>query len=91
MTKPTESSPKRRGAGLNRRDFMIGGGAALGGAALLAACGDDDGGTTATTTTAAPTTTADTGPGSTTLGSNFSGEVPKAALAAAVVASGVET
>ncbi|MDE0700499.1 MAG: carbohydrate ABC transporter substrate-binding protein [Acidimicrobiaceae bacterium] len=91
MTKPTESSPKRRGAGLNRRDFMIGGGAALGGAALLAACGDDDGGTTATTTTAAPTTTADTGPGSTTLGSNFSGEVPKAALAAAVAATGVET
>ena len=29
MTKPTESSPRRRGTGLNRRDFMIGG-AALG-------------------------------------------------------------
>ncbi|MDE0065863.1 MAG: ABC transporter substrate-binding protein [Acidimicrobiaceae bacterium] len=92
MTKPAESSPKRRGAGLNRRDFMIGGGAALGGAALLAACGDDDGGgTTATTTTAAPTTTADTGPGSTTLGSNYSGEKNREALAAAVAATGVET
>lgn len=94
MTRPTESSPKRRGAGLNRRDFMIGGGAALGGAALLAACGDDDAAPAATTTTtAAPATTAaaDTGPGSTTLGSNYSGEKNRAALAAAVAATGVET
>ncbi len=91
MTKPTESSPKRRGAGLNRRDFMIGGTAALGGAALLASCGDDDDAATATTTTAAPTTTADTGPGSTTLGSNYSGEKNREALAAAVAATGVET
>ncbi len=92
MTKPTERSSGRRGTGLNRRDFMIGGGAALGGAALLAACGDDDGGTTATTTTAAPTTAApDTGPGSTSLGSNYSGEKNKEALAAAVLATGVDT
>ncbi len=92
MTKPTESSPKRRGAGLNRRDFMIGGTAALGGAALLASCGDDDDAApAATTTTAAPTTTADTGPGSTTLGSNYSGEKNREALAAAVAATGVET
>ena len=93
MTKPTESSPKRRGAGLNRRDFMIGGTAALGGAALLASCGDDDDAApAATTTTAAPATTAaDTGPGSTTLGSNFSGEKNREALAAAVAATGVET
>lgn len=93
MTKPTESSPKRRGAGLNRRDFMIGGTAALGGAALLASCGDDDDAAPAATTTTAATTTAaaDTGPGSTTLGSNFSGEKNREALAAAVMATGVET
>ena len=95
MTKSTESSPKRRGAGLNRRDFMIGGTAALGGAALLASCGDDgDAATTDATvaTTAAPTTTAaDPGPGSTSLGSNYSGEKNREALAAAVAATGVET
>ncbi len=93
MTNPTESSPKRRGAGLNRRDFMIGGTAALGGAALLAACGDDDDAAPEPTpTTAAPTTTAaDTGPGSTSLGSNYSGEKNREALAAAVAATGVET
>ncbi|MYH77603.1 MAG: extracellular solute-binding protein, partial [Acidimicrobiaceae bacterium] len=66
---------------------------------MLAACGDDDEAAPAATTTAAPATTAaptttaaaETGVGTTTLGSNYSDEKPRNALAAAVAATGVDT
>ena len=93
-----DSKTALRLPGLSRRNFVIGSGAAaVGGAALLAACGDDEAPAPTTTaapaTTAAPTTTAaaETGVGTTTLGSNYSDEKPRAALAAAVAATGVDT
>ena len=93
MTEPVERSLRLPGVGLNRRNFVIGGAAALGGVALLGACGDDDAAAPTTTaapaTTAAPTTTA--GVGTATLGSNYSGDKNKTALAAAVAATGIDT
>ena len=95
MTEPVERSLRLPGVGLNRRNFVIGGAAALGGVALLGACGDDDAAAPTTTaapaTTAAPTTTADVGVGTATLGSNYSGDKNKTALAAAVAATGIDT
>ena len=96
MTEPAERSLRLPGVGLNRRNFVIGGAAALGGAALLGACGDDGDAAAPTTTaapatTAAPTTTADVGVGTATLGSNYSGDKNKTALAAAVAATGIDT
>ena len=98
MTRASNRSPRHLGSDLSRRNFVIGSGAvAVGGAALLAACGDDDEtapaatATAAPATTAVPTTTADTGVGTATLGSNYSGEKNKVALAAAVAATGIDT
>ena len=95
MTEPVERSLRLPGVGLNRRNFVLGGAAALGGVALLGACGDDDAAAPTTTaapaTTAAPTTTADVGVGTATLGSNYSGDKNKTALAAAVAATGIDT
>ena len=95
MTEPAERSLRLPAVGLNRRHFVVGGAAALGGAALLAACGGDDAAAPTTTaapaTTAAPTTTADVGVGTATLGSNYSGDKNKTALAAGVAATGIDT
>ena len=100
MTKTANRLQSLRDSSLSRRNFVIGSGAAaVGGVALLAACGDDDEAAPAATTTAAPATTAaptttaaaDTGVGTTTLGSNYSDEKPRNALAAAVAATGVDT
>ena len=95
MTEPVERSLRLPGVGLNRRNFVIGGAATLGGVVLLGACGDDDAAAPTTTaapaTTAAPTTTADVGVGTATLGSNYSGDKNKTALAAAVAATGIDT
>ncbi|HWM18928.1 MAG TPA: ABC transporter substrate-binding protein [Ilumatobacteraceae bacterium] len=95
-------SPSQVGFALGRRQFVIGAAAA----ALLAACGDDDAeegtaatsgdtaapdGTTAATTPAADGTTAPAADvGTVTFGSNQSDEKPKAALAAAIAATGVD-
>lgn len=100
MTKTANRLQSLRDSSLSRRNFVIGSGAAaVGGATLLAACGDDDEAAPAATTTAAPATTAaptttaaaETGVGTTTLGSNYSDEKPRNALAAAVAATGVDT
>ena len=95
MTEPVERSLRLPGVGMNRRNFVLGGAAAVGGVALLGACGDDDAAAPTTTaapaTTAAPTTTADVGVGTATLGSNYSGDKNKTALAAAVAATGIDT
>ncbi len=100
MTKTPNRLQSLRDSSLSRRNFVIGSGAAaVGGAALLAACSDDDETAPAATTTAAPATTAaptttaaaDTGVGTATLGSNYSGEKNQAALAAAVAATGIDT
>ena len=100
MTKTPNRLQSLRDSNLSRRNFVIGSGAAaVGGATLLAACGDDDEAAPAATTTAAPATTAaptttaaaETGVGTTTLGSNYSDEKPRNALAAAVAATGVDT
>ena len=99
MTKTPNRLQSLRDSSLSRRNFVIGSGAAaVGGSALLAACGDDDEAAPAATTTAAPATTAaptttaaDTGVGTATLGSNYSGEKNQAALAAAVAATGIDT
>ena len=99
MTKTPNRLQSLRDSSLSRRNFVIGSGAAaVGGSALLAACGDDDEAAPAATTTAAPATTAaptttaaDTGVGTATLGSNYSGEKNQAALAAAVDATGIDT
>ena len=95
MTEPAERSLRLPGVGLNRRNFVIGGAAALGGAVLLGACGDDGDAAPTTTaapaTTAAPTTTADVGVGTVTLGSNYSGDKNRTALAAAIAATGIDT
>jgi multiple sugar transport system substrate-binding protein len=94
-------SPSQVGFALGRRQFVIGAAAA----ALLAACGDDDaesgdtaapsgdttGATTGATTPAADGTTAPAADvGTVTFGSNQSDEKPKAALAAAIAATGVD-
>ena len=100
MTEPAERSLRLPGVALNRRNFVIGGAAALGGAVLLGACGDDAAAPTTTAapattaapgTTAAPTTTAAAGVGTVTLGSNYSGDKNKTALAAAIAATGIDT
>ena len=100
MSKTANRLQSLRDSSLSRRNFVIGSGAAaVGGATLLAACGDDDEAAPAATTTAAPATTAaptttaaaETGVGTTTLGSNYSDEKPRNALAAAVAATGVDT
>ncbi|MXW94528.1 MAG: carbohydrate ABC transporter substrate-binding protein [Acidimicrobiaceae bacterium] len=94
MTNTSNRLQSLRDSSVSRRNFVIGSGAAaVGGAALLAACGDDETAPAATTTAAAPATTAaaETGVGTTTLGSNYSDANPKAALAAAVAATGVDT
>ena len=95
MTEPVERSLRLPAVGLNRRNFVIGGAAALGGAALLGACGDDDAAAPTTTaapaTTAAPTTTADVGVGTTTFGSNYSGDKSRVGIAAAIAATGIDT
>ena len=94
-------SPSQVGFSLGRRQFVIGATAA----ALLAACGDDDAeegtaatsgdtaadGTAAATTPAAEGTTAPAGDvGNVTFGSNQSDEKPKAAMAAAIAATGLD-
>ncbi|MDH4278737.1 MAG: ABC transporter substrate-binding protein, partial [Acidimicrobiia bacterium] len=98
-------SPSEVGFPLTRRRFMVGGAAAVGAAAFLAACGSDsDSGTEAssdTTAGAGSDTTAEAGTdttasgdgggdvGEVTFGSNYSDEKPKAAMAAAVAATGL--
>ena len=87
--------PSQRNLALNRRQLLLGGAAAVGGAAFLAACGDDDDDGSADTEAPADTEASggDTGAadvGTTTLGSNFSDEVPKAALAAAIATTGID-
>ena len=95
---PLEAAQEHRT--LNRRQLLLGGAAAVGGAAFLAACGDDDNDSADTEapadTDAAGDSEASGGAtdaaalGTTTLGSNFSDEVPKSALAAALATTGVD-
>lgn len=101
MTGPAERSPSPSEVGfaLTRRHFIVGG-SAIGGAALLAACGGDDDDDAAPPATEAPAdepddTTAPTDApsgdvGTVTFGSNYSDEKPKAAMAAAVAATGLD-
>jgi multiple sugar transport system substrate-binding protein len=84
------------GGALNRRQLIVGGAVAVGGAAFLAACGDDDepaaetsASSSESATTPATDPPADTG--EVTFGSNYSDEKPKAAMAAAIAATGVTT
>ncbi len=84
-----------------RRRFITGAAGVVGAGAVIAACGDDDDEPASTEAAAEPADEpadepaeepADAGDvGSTTLGSNYSDDVPKRALQAAVDATGVET
>lgn len=100
MTGNPERSPRPSEVGftIDRRRLIMGGASAVAGAVVLAACGDDDdsssGDTTADTTAGTDAEASDTGGGdvgSTTLGSNFSDEVPMEALAAAIATTDVDT
>ena len=99
-------SPSEVGFSISRRKFVVGGAAAAGGAAFLAACGGDDDddasgseGTAAPVATDAPTEATDAPAGddmaddggTVTFGSNYSDEVPREAIAAAIAATGVTT
>jgi multiple sugar transport system substrate-binding protein len=87
-------SPLQVGFPLSRRRFLVGAagvGAALGAGGLLAACGGDDGGSS--DDTSGDTSSGTEGGGATgtasgtlTFGSNYSDEVPKNAMAAAIAA-----
>ena len=101
MTGKPERSPSPSEVGfslLGRRSFIVGAGAAVGAGALLAACGDDDDDEGGSATTAggsegtSPATPAagGGGAGSVSFGSNYSDEKPKAAMAAAIAASGLD-
>ncbi len=101
MVGKAERSPSPSEVGIplfGRRSFIAMTGAGVVGAgALLAACGDDEeSGSSATTApagTEAPEETDGGGAdvGTVTFGSNYSDEQPRAAIAAAVAATGVET
>ncbi len=94
-----ESSPSPSDVGFSifSRRTLLAGAAGLAGAAALAACGDDESnsgsesteGGAATTAAAADTTAAPSGD-AVTFGSNYSDEKPKAAIAAAIAATGVK-
>jgi multiple sugar transport system substrate-binding protein len=98
---PEHSERPEVGNALDRRRFIIGGAAVVGGAAILAACGDDEATPAADSDTAASTaessgpaessSAAPTDTGEVTFGSNYSDEKPKAAMAAAIAATGVVT
>jgi multiple sugar transport system substrate-binding protein len=101
MTSKAERSPSPSEVGfaISRRNLFATGAAAVGGAALLAACGDDDEtpaatdapGTQAPGDTTAPEGTPAPGGdvGEVTFGSNYSDEKPKAGMAAALEATGI--
>ena len=98
---PEQSERQEVGSALDRRRFIIGGAAVVGGAAILAACGDDEPTPAAESSTTDPaaesSTPAESEPaapadvGEVTFGSNYSDEKPKAAMAAAIAATGVVT
>ena len=98
---PEQSERPEVGSALDRRRFIIGGAAVVGGAAILAACGDDEPTPAAESSTTDPaaesSTPAESEPaapadvGEVTFGSNYSDEKPKAAMAAAIAATGVVT
>ncbi len=98
---PEQSERPEVGSALDRRRFIIGGAAVVGGAAILAACGDDEPTPAAESSTTDPaaesSTPAESEPaapadvGVVTFGSNYSDEKPKAAMAAAIAATGVVT
>ncbi len=98
---PEQSERQEVGSALDRRRFIIGGAAAVGGAAILAACGDDEPTPAAESSSAAPAAESSTSAesssaapadvGEVTFGSNYSDEKPKAAMAAAIAATGVVT
>ena len=98
---PEQSERQEVGSALDRRRFIIGGAAAVGGAAILAACGDDEPTPNAESSSAAPAAESSTSAesssaapadvGEVTFGSNYSDEKPKAAMAAAIAATGVVT
>ncbi len=97
MNYESSPSPSDVGFSIFSRRTLLAGAAGIAGAAALAACGDDDetgsgsdstdGGTA--TTAAAPATTAAPSGDAVTFGSNYSDEKPKAAIAAAIAATGV--
>ena len=101
-TNPSSPSPSEVGIPLfGRRRFIAGAATAAAGAAALAACGSDsdsDSADSESATTDAPADSAapadSTAPsdsaGVVTVGSNYSDEKPKAGLAAAVAATGIE-
>ncbi len=98
MNYESSPSPSDVGFSIVSRRTLLAGAAGIAGAAALAACGDDetssgsdstDGGTA--TTAAAPATTAAPSGDAVTFGSNYSDEKPKAAIAAAIAATGVNT
>ncbi|NND76454.1 MAG: carbohydrate ABC transporter substrate-binding protein [Ilumatobacter sp.] len=99
MTAQTPGSPSPSEFGISlfgRRRFIAGAAGATGAAAVLAACGsDDDGGASSPATDAAgddpPATEPSGDVGSTTFGSNYSDEKPRAGMAAAIEATGVAT
>ena len=98
---PEQSERQEVGSALDRRRFIIGGAAVVGGAAILAACGDDEPTPNAESSSAAPAAESSTSAesssaapadvGEVTFGSNYSDEKPKAAMAAAIAATGVVT
>jgi multiple sugar transport system substrate-binding protein len=99
MTK-SERSPSPSQVGMpifGRRRLIVGTAAALGAGAVLAACGGDDdagdtgaGATTGDTTAPAADPEPATDLGQVTFGSNYSDEIPRAAIAAAVATSGLD-
>jgi len=82
-------SPSEVGFSLVSRRTLLAGAAAVGGAVVLAACGDEgsEGTSGGTETTAAGGGGGDTG--EVTFGSNYSDEKPKAAMQAALDATGL--
>lgn len=89
-------SPSEVGFSLVSRRTLLAGAAAVGGAALLVACGDDNSSSSEGTTggsTGGGTETSAAGGGSdvgeVTFGSNYSDEKPKAAMQAALDATGI--
>jgi multiple sugar transport system substrate-binding protein len=100
-TNPSSPSPSEVGIPLvGRRRFIAGAATAAAGAAALAACGSDsDSADSESSTTDAPADSAapadSTAPasdvGATTFGSNYSDEKVKEGIAAAILATGVET
>ena len=100
MTDKATRSPNPSEVGfqvIGRRRFLTGAAAAVGSAAFLAACGSDSSsssnssnGTTAAGTAAGGGGSTPSDVGTVTFGSNYSEEKPKAGMAAAIAATGID-